>query len=69
MRVGVVIEPSYESERTSFVSMLTSIAKDKRLSSQARSIICRVLDYCARLKMDSGGPVPVEKNVGSHRGE
>ena len=49
--------------------MLTSIAKDTWLSSQARTIINRVVDYFARSKMGSGGPVPVEKNVGSHPGE
>ena len=67
--IGVVIEPSCERERRPFFSMLTSTAKDKRSSSQARTIINRVVDYFAGLKMGSGGPVPVEKNVGSHRGE
>ena len=55
MRIGVVIERACESEHTLFVSMVTSMAKASRLYSQARTIINRVVDYLARLKMRSGG--------------
>ena len=53
VRIGVIIDRAHESKHRSFVSKVTSMYKDKRLCFQARTIINRVVDYLARLKMRS----------------
>ena len=56
--LGVVIERARASQRRMFLSKMTSAEKHKRLCSQARAVINRVVGYLTRLKMrmKSRGP-------------
>ena len=60
VHIGAVLERARECEGRLVVSKVTSTAKDKRLCSQARAIINRVVDYLARLKIRNGCRSPLK---------